>query len=177
MTRWRSVAAAALAAVLAACATPPPQAPEGETVSGRLSVKVDADGTQPARSVSAGFELIGAGDRGRLNLTSPLGTVVARADWSPRDVRLITSDGETRYVDLDTLTREMLGESLPVAALFDWLRGRPWAGAPSQATVPPAEAGFDQLGWSVRLGRFDEGWVTALRTRAPQVTVRARVEP
>lgn len=169
--------AAALAVALGGCATVTPPSPEGDSLSGRLAVKVDADGTQPARSVSAGFELIGSSSVGRLNLTSPLGTVMARADWSPNDVRLITSDGETRYGDLDTLTREMLGESLPVAALFDWLRGRPWPGAPSQFTTPPVEAGFDQLGWSVRLGRLGDGWVTAKRSRAPQVTVRAQVEP
>ena len=163
--------------MLSACVTVTQPGPPGETLSGRLAVKVDADGAQPARAVSAGFELTGSSKAGRLNLTSPLGTVVARADWSPDDVRLVTSDGETRYGDLDTLTREMLGESLPVAALFDWLRGRPWPGAPSEPTTPPAEAGFDQLGWSVRLGRLSDGWVTAQRARPPKVTVRAQVEP
>ena len=171
------LASTALAAALSACTTLTPPSPPGDTLSGRIAVKVDAEGNQPARSVSAGFELIGSGAAGRLNLTSPLGTVVARADWSPSDVRLVTSDGEIRYGDLDTLTREMLGESLPVAALFDWLRGRPWSGAPSEPTMPPAEAGFDQLGWSVRLGRLSDGWVTAQRTRLPKVTVRAQVEP
>ena len=175
--RRRALLAGAVAATLAACTTVAPPRPPGDSLSGRLAVKVDADGVQPARSVSAGFELTGSSAAGRLNLTSPLGTVVARADWSPDDVRLITSDGEIRYGDLDTLTREMLGESLPVAALFDWLRGRPWPGAPSEPTAPPAEAGFDQLGWSVRLGRLSDGWVTAQRARAPKVTVRAQVEP
>ena len=177
MIRRRLLLAGAVAAALAACTTVTPPGPAGDTLSGRLAVKVDADGAQPARSVSAGFELTGSSTAGRLNLTSPLGTVVARADWSPSDVRLVTSDGEARYGDLDTLTREMLGESLPVAALFDWLRGRPWPGAPSEPTAPPAEAGFDQLGWSVRLGRLSDGWVTAQRARLPKVTVRAQVEP
>jgi len=173
----RPLLAGAVAAALSACTTFKPPSPPGDTLSGRLAVKVDAEGGQPARSVSAGFELSGSSAAGRLNLTSPLGTVVARADWTPDDVRLVTSDGEVRYGDLDTLTREMLGESLPVAALFDWLRGRPWPGAPSEPTTPPTEIGFDQLGWSVRLGRLGEGWVTAQRARPPKVTVRAQVEP
>ena len=112
-----------------------------------------------------------------MSLTSPLGTMVAQADWSPEGARLVTSDGESRFGNLDELTREMLGESLPVAALFDWLRGRPWPGAPSQATTPPTEAGFDQLGWAVRLGRFGDGLVVAQRASPPQVTVRAQVDP
>ena len=70
----------------------------------------------------------------------------------------------------------MLGESLPVAALFDWLRGRPWPGAASTTTVAPADAGFEQLGWIVNLARFDESWVAARRDAAPTVTVRARID-
>ena len=95
MSRRRLLLAGAVAAALAACTTVTPPGPAGDTLSGRLAVKVDADGAQPARSVSAGFELTGSSTAGRLNLTSPLGTVVARADWSPSDVRHLTSDGET----------------------------------------------------------------------------------
>jgi outer membrane lipoprotein LolB len=175
--RVRAWLAAVGVVALAACTTTPPPPPAGDTLSGRLAVKVDAAGTQPARSVSAGFDLTGTGDAGRLELTSPLGTVVARADWTPGQATLVTSDGESRFGNLDALTQEMLGETLPVAALFDWLRGRPWPGAPATPTAPPAEPGFDQLGWAVRLGRFEEGWVTATRARAPQVTVRAQVQP
>lgn len=171
-----AVQAAALALALAACTTPP-RDPDGASVSGRLSVKVDAWQDQPARSVSAGFDLNGSPQQGQLSLTSPLGTVVARAEWSATGVKLTSSDGETRYDSLDTLTRDMLGESLPVAALFDWLRGRPWPGAPAEPRTGAGEAGFVQLGWSVQLERLGEGWVVAQRVAPPQVTVRARVEP
>jgi outer membrane lipoprotein LolB len=91
-------------------------------------------------------------------------------------VVLATPQGETRYADLDTLTHDMLGESIPVAALFDWLHGRPWAGAASVATVPPAEPGFEQLGWSVSLAKFDEAWLSARREQPPVVTVRAKLD-
>jgi len=102
--------------------------------------------------------------------------VLARARWAPGTVALVTSQGETRFASLDELTREVLGESLPVAALFDWLRGRPWSGAPSQATAAPAEPGFRQLGWVVSLARFEEGWIAARRDQAPVVTVRAKLD-
>ena len=46
---------------------------------------------------------------------------------------------------LEDLSREALGEALPLAAWPDWLAGRPWGGAPHRAT----EGGFEQLGWQV----------------------------
>ena len=176
---WRGRAAALGAALLAgACALVPP-APEGvsaDTLTGRLAVRVEGiDGTA-ARSVSAAFDLRGDAASGRLNLSTPLGSVLAQARWTPGTVVLATPQGETLFPDLDALTREVLGESLPVAALFDWLRGRPWPGAPSTATVIPAEPGFEQLGWVVNLAHFDEAWVAARRERAPVVTVRARMD-
>ncbi len=170
-------AALGSALLLAACAsvtTRPPDA--GESLSGRLAVKVDADAANAARSVSAAFELQGDPQRGRLNLATPLGSVLAQARWSPGSVVLVTPQGERQFADLDALTSEVLGESLPLAALFDWLRGRPWPGAASTVSAPPAERGFEQLGWAVSLARFDEAWVVATRARAPMVTVRAKID-
>ncbi len=145
----------------------------GETLSGRLVVKVDSDGDAAARSVSAGFVLQGDARRGKLDLATPLGNVLARASWSPERVALVTPQGERRFADLDALTREVLGESLPVPALFDWLRGRPWPGAPSSV----AEGGFEQLGWLVDLTRFEAAAaVDARRPAVPAVSVRARLD-
>lgn len=173
---WRGRSAALLLALgLGACASVQQGAAPvvGEALSGRLAVRVDASGGAAARSENAAFELQGNAQAGRLNLATPLGSVVAQARWSPGSVMLITPQGERRFDDLDALTQEVLGESVPVAALFDWLRGRPWVGAASTAT---AEPGFAQLGWAVSLARFDEGWVVARRERAPAVTVRAKLD-
>ena len=145
-------------------------------LTGRLAVRVDASASAPARSVSAAFDLRGDARAGRLNLATPFGTVLAQARWAPEHVFLVTPQGETEFADLDALTHEVLGESLPIAALFDWLRGRPWPGAASTPTVAPAAAGFEQLGWVVNLARFDEATVEARRERAPVVTVRARLD-
>ncbi len=176
---WGGRAAALiLALALSACAvvTPVPASEAGSTLSGRLAVKVDGDGSAAPRSVSAAFELQGDPQAGRLNLSTPLGSVLAQARWAPGQVALVTPQGETPFADLDALTREVLGESLPVAALFDWLRGRPWPGAASTATLPPAEPGFEQLGWVVDLARFDQAWIVATRRAAPVVTVRAKLD-
>ena len=165
-------AAALLALLVAACATP--RAPtEPDALSGRLSVRVDAHQGQPARSVNSIFELKGTAERGELVLTSPLGTTLAQARWQPGRAELLTSDGGAqRFPDLDSLAQETFGEPLPMAALFDWLRGRPWAGAPSNRSA----AGFEQLGWTVSLERAAEGWIVASRPAAPAVTVRAKLE-
>lgn len=148
--------------------------PPGEPLSGRLSVRVEAEGATPARSLSAAFELRGDPNAGRLDLSTPLGSVLAQARWSPVRVVLATPRGETDFADLDALTREVLGESLPVAALFDWLRGRPWAGATSTRSSPGS--GFEQLGWAVDLARFDEALVAARRQSPPPVTVRIKLD-
>jgi len=137
---------------------------------------VDAYGSAPERSVSAHFDLQGDADNGQLELSTPLGTGVAKARWSPGKVQLTTSEGTRDFASLGQLASEALGESVPLQALFDWLRGRPWPGAPSTPNVAPSEPGFGQLGWSVSLARFDEGWVAATRTQAPAVTVRARLD-
>jgi outer membrane lipoprotein LolB len=167
----RRAAAAAMLALLAGCATRPPDG--GRWLSGRLSVKVDALADQPSRSLTSAFELQGDAERGELRLTSPLGTLVAAARWAPGEAVLDTASGRTTYADLDSLAREALGEALPLRALPAWLRGQPWPGADSRATA----TGFEQLGWQVGLARYAEGWLEATRDRPPAVTVRARLEP
>jgi outer membrane lipoprotein LolB len=158
------VGAFAIAALAGCASVPRTAAPEGELLSGRLSVRVEADATSAARSLSAAFELRGDPRAGRLDLSTPLGSVLAQARWSPQRVVLATPRGETDFADLDALTREALGESIPVAALFDWLHGRPWPGAPSVSSGG-SRGDFEQLGWSVSLApESDRPWPCARST-------------
>ena len=157
---------------LAGCASLAPPV-EGELLSGRLSIRVNG---QPERSVSGGFELSGTARQGALVLSGPLGTTALRAQWAPGAAVLAhPGGGETRYDDLDALARATLGEAIPMAALFDWLRGRAWSGAPATARAD-GEPGFEQLGWQISLQRWDEGALEAVRTLPPMIIVRARVE-
>lgn len=180
---WALAFVSALVSALTGCATqqPSPVADPQQMLAGRLSVVVagePADGGTPAaaQSLSAAFELRGSPQDGSLDLISPLGSVMARARWSPQQASLSSSRGERRYADLASLTRDMLGESLPVDALFDWLRGRPWPAASSEATASPAPTGFTQLGWRVDLSRFGQSIVVAERQQAPKVMLRARLD-
>ena len=178
MNRWGLAVALHAALAVSACAfVARGEAPAlNEPLSGRIAVRIEAHDTQAARSETAGFELSGEAQAGQLKLSTPLGSTLAQSRWSPDSVVLATPQGERRFVDLDALTRELLGESVPVAALFDWLRGRPWLGAPSTKTAAPAEPGFVQLGWTVSLAGFSKGWVVARRDGAPAVTVRVKLD-
>ena len=160
--------------LLTACATPRPPAQPGEMpwTSGRISVRVEATPLQAAQGVSAAFELRGDGDSGELRLISPLGSRLAAARWSPGVAVLETPQGEQRYATLDDLSRQTLGEALPLAALPDWLNGRPW---PATSHVSN-DAGFEQLGWQVLLAKRADGLIEARRAAPPSVTVRVRLD-
>ena len=157
-------------ALLSGCAAPPRT--DAPALSGRLSIRIDG---QPDRSLSAGFELTGTSEQGGLVLTGPLGTTAAQAGWLPGAAWLIGDRGRVDYGDLNALTQAALGEAIPIAALFDWLRGTAWAGA-SSALRADGVAGFDQLGWRVDLSRWSDGWVEAQRVLPPTVNVRVRLE-
>ena len=159
--------------VLTGCASSPsPALGEPAWTTGRLSLRVQASAEKSAQTMSAAFELRGTGSSGELRLNSPLGTRVASARWSAGEAVLTTGEGEQRFADLEELSRRALGENLPLAALPDWLAGRPWAGAPHT----PAATGFEQLGWQVELARRGEGWVEARRAMPPAVLVRVKIE-
>jgi outer membrane lipoprotein LolB len=176
----------AFAALAAACTTvqPAPPAEASDVLSGRLALRVEPLANEAPRSVSAAFDLRGDSRAGTLGLSTPLGSMLAQARWSPVEVVLTTPRETRRFASLDELTREALGESVPIEAWFDWLRGRPWPGAPSApldaaSTAPsnPPVPSFRQLGWRVDLAQFRAGTIAATReTPMPVVTVRIRLD-
>jgi len=169
VTPRHAAAVLAALALLAGCATPPPAA---DLIAGRLALQIAAHDGVAERQFASAFELRGSAERGALALTTPLGTTVAQAQWQPGRVELVGADGPRVYPDLDALTRDVLDEALPLAALFDWLRARPWPAAPSA----PTATGFAQLGWTVDLARRSEGWILLQRERAPAVMARVRLD-
>ncbi|MEF7614947.1 outer membrane lipoprotein LolB [Aquincola sp. MAHUQ-54] len=159
---------------LAGCATLRDDAGSDGSISGRLAVQIAEPADRPgdARNVSAQFELRGDAALGELNLSGPLGNTLAQARWQQGQAELLTTQGTRRFDSLDAMSQEMLGEPLPLAALIEWLRGRPWAAAVSHAN----DAGFEQLGWQIDLSRYAEGWLTARRAQPPATTVRVRLD-
>ena len=168
-TAWAGIG---LAALLAGCATAlPPTQPT--LFSGRIAVQVP---DMPERGFSAGFELSGSARQGELLLTGPLGTTAARARWAPGQAELSSAQGDSRHASLDDLAQQALGQPVPIAALFDWLRGRPWPEAAALARAD-GEPGFAQLGWQVSLAGLADGRIDAERDAPPRVRVRIRLTP
>lgn len=177
--RLLQAAALALAGTLwlAGCQTAPPiPAYVAQTADahyeGRLAVRVEND---PKRSFSANFALDGNGQAGQLTLSTAVGTQVALARWLPGKVWLVNSDGTRTFDSVNELSRETLGEDIPLVAFFDWLAGRPWPGGAHQPLSDP-RLGFRQLGWEVRLDRHAEGLLVAQRNTTPTVTLRAKLD-
>ncbi|MEO5669128.1 MAG: outer membrane lipoprotein LolB [Ramlibacter sp.] len=144
----------ALALMLGGCAT---KAPAAATVaepagagpwSGRLALQVEDNQSQ---SFSAGFELKGTAETGELALLSPLGGTLARLAWSPKSATL-QANGQTReFESVDALVTQATGSAIPVAALFDWLRG---------VQTPVA-------GWQADLSQIGSGKLRAERLAPP----------
>ena len=165
---WRAAAAAAcVAGLLAGCATPPApppapaepgaQAARQQRWSGRLGLQVE---DAPSQSFSAAFELTGNADAGTLRLTTPIGSTVAVLQWAPGSATLQQGGkGEPQaFASLDELAARATGTAIPVAALFDWLDGRP-------SPVP---------GWTVDLTAQADGRIVATRQQ-PRPTATLRV--
>jgi outer membrane lipoprotein LolB len=161
-----------LATLFAGCVTAPPSRADLPWTQGRLLVKVDASPSRAASTASTAFELRGDSTRGDLRLLSPLGTSLASASWSPGHVQLATPGSQRQFVSLDALSQEVLGESLPLAALPDWLRGRPWPQAAHENTAE----GFEQLGWQVQTTGRTQGWIEARRSSPPAVWLRVKLD-
>lgn len=154
------------ALLVGGCATPPP-ADEGWR-SGRLALRVDAEGNAPAQALSAVFELRGEADgrNGDLRLSSPLGARIASARWAPGEAVLTTAEGERRFESLQALSLQALGQPLPLQALAAWVDGQPWPGA-AHLPLPAPAIGFVQLGWTLDLARRSSGSIEARREQPP----------
>lgn len=153
--RGRLVLAGLAGALLAACAQPPrPAGNAPDHWSGRLAVQVDDEASQ---SFSAGFELQGNPDAGELTLLNPLGSIIAKLQWSPGRAMLLNGPEQRESTSLQALVLELTGSDLPIIALFGWLKGEA-----VQAT-----------GWQADLSALDKGRLMATRhTPAPQTILR-----
>ena len=116
--------------------------------SGRLALQVQDNASQ---SFSAAFELKGTAREGELALFDPLGNTVALMTWLP-DSATLTTNGETRqFRSVNSLVASATGSALPVAALFDWLRG---------IDTPVT-------GWQADLSQLAQGRLSAQRLQPP----------
>ena len=139
------VLAMACALLTAGCATPRMSPVDANAYwTGRMAIQVLKD---PPESLSAGFELQGSAQAGEMVLLSPIGTTLARLEWTPQGARLAQGQQQVNSPSLQKLGARLTGTELPIAALFEWLAGR------------PAEA----PGWQVDLSAHAQGRISAER--------------
>lgn len=139
------------ALVVAGCASPPRAAstdPQAQVWTGRLALTVEG---QQSQSFSAGFELRGKPDAGQLTLYNPLGGTLAVLAWAPGSATLRQGDKVSQFESIDALGVQATGSELPLAALFDWLRG---------VDTPAA-------GWQADVSQLAQGRLRAQRTTPP----------
>ncbi len=118
--------------------------------------------SEPPQSYAGGFELRGSPAQGELMLSSPLGQTLAFVRWDTGGAEMRQGEQVTRSDSLDELTRLLTGTAMPVAAMFDWLRGR--------------NTGAD--GWEADLSRHEQGRIAARRSAPlPAAQLRLVVQP
>lgn len=142
--------------LLAGCVQPPPAPANSHRTlwTGRLSLQVEE---QASQSFSAPFELSGSAQQGQFVLFNPLGNTLARIQWNDGHAEITTGQTTRESESLDALLQDVLGTSIPVAALFSWLEGTHVAA----------------VGWQVDLSAIAAGRLVAQRhTPTPQATLR-----
>ena len=144
--RRRVLALAISCALLAAGCASPRMIPVDDKAywSGRMAIQVLKD---PPESLSAGFELQGSAQAGEMVLLSPIGTTLARLEWTPQGARLAQGQQQVDSPSLQRLGARLTGTELPITALFEWLAGRP----------------ADAPGWQVDLSANAQGRISAVR--------------
>jgi outer membrane lipoprotein LolB len=151
--------AGALGALAAACTSLPP-APAGVNYTGRFSLIVTGDDRH--ETASGRFALTVDRSDVTLDLSTPFGNTVARVQSGPAGARLTVPSGSglrtAEGPDPEALSQQVLGWTLPVSGIRDWIEGRPVPGRPYH--LEPGEAGAAQLeqdGWTIHFPPREPG--------------------
>jgi outer membrane lipoprotein LolB len=165
MRTLRRLTLLAIAAALAGCATSSANLSDVTVgayrdsidVSGRLSVNYQKDG-QPG-SVTGNFNWMQRPGRIDVSLASPLGQTIAKISVTPQEAVLTQGARAPRVApDIDTLSAQALGWTLPVSGLRDWLQGyaqdadgKRFAASPAHSSVVTRD------GWRLRFVSWQDG--------------------
>jgi len=175
----RVFALLAFVALVSACATTPPS-PADRSYTGRFSATTSLG--EQRESASGRFSLEIRGQQQVLELSSPLGTTVARIEIEPGAARATGAQmREVHGPDADAITEQLLGWPLPVSGLTDWIEGRP---TPQGRARVERDAGrvtlIEQDGWTIRFPEYSDSTARPRRlvlergalVRVPSVTLR-----
>ncbi|MGK5025052.1 lipoprotein insertase outer membrane protein LolB [Janthinobacterium sp. RB2R34] len=163
----------ALCLALSACTTVPfsaGQAPSSQSVApyrdqielaGRLNVVYQKN--DKPESATVNFTWQQTAQRTDVTLFSPVGSTLATIAVTPQEAVLTQSGKPPRSApDVDTLSSRLLGWSLPVSGLRDWLQGHALAQDGQRFVASPQN---DQVttkdGWRLRFVSWQDGSDTA----------------
>lgn len=144
-----------MAVLLGACATPASKPPE-RSYAGRFSAL--AMRATDSQSVSGRFSLEVRGAQQVFDLSTPIGTTVARVEIDASGARAFGPQfEEVRGNDADVLAERVLGWRLPISGLADWIEGRPAPGRPARIEKNGARTALiEQDGWTIRVVEYFE---------------------
>ncbi|MFT0533619.1 lipoprotein insertase outer membrane protein LolB [Castellaniella hirudinis] len=157
--RW--CVALGLAVWLAGCATPARIAGQGSAFErvGRFAVNLQPV-AQPSYAAQGGFSWRDDGQVLRLDLSTPLGSVLARLRVAPGQAILVRNDGSRESAPSpDQLLAQVWGHPMPVAGLRYWVQGRAAPGLPATDLRRDAQGRLMVLrqdGWEIRLSDYDD---------------------
>ncbi|MDM0113893.1 lipoprotein insertase outer membrane protein LolB [Variovorax sp. J22R133] len=120
-----------------------------------MSLRIDS---APPQSFSALFDLRGNAQAGELTLTSPIGSTLGLARWSPGEAVLQNGSDSRRFDSVEAMIEAATGAAIPMDALFGWLDGQ---------DKPVA-------GWKANLSQVASGSIQATRS-TPQPTAELRI--
>ncbi len=175
---WRAGTAAALCALLTACAAPPLAPSQAQTavqqrryadaieLAGRMSLQYRGAGGE--ESLHGSFQWSQTPQRTRLTLLSPLGQTLAIVEADAGGASLSQAGQPLRTAaDPDALVQSALGWPLPVAGLRDWLQGfaRDAAGRPWVASAVADSTVTTDSGWHITYAAWQQDDAGGARPR------------
>src|SRR5450830_278710 len=119
-------------------------------LTGRLNVVYQKD--DKPESATVNFNWQQTAQRTDVTLYSPVGSTLATIAVTPQEAVLTQSDKAPRRApDIDTLSAQLLGWSLPVSGLRDWLQGyADGAGGQRFIASPQHNSVTTKDGWRLR---------------------------
>jgi outer membrane lipoprotein LolB len=171
--------AALLGAVLAGCATTASGplstasvAPYSDNVelNGKFSVTYSKDG-RPS-SLTVNFNWVQQGPGTEVSLLNPLGTIEARLSVTPQSATLTPAGKQPISApDVDALTARVLGWTLPVSGLRDWLQGYATDAQGQRYTASPAnDTVVTRDGWKLHYAAWMDEKAAVPKPRRIDVT-------
>lgn len=127
---------------------------------GRFSVLVyDKSEERNTDSVQGGFDWQSTGQHVVLDLSNPLGQVLARIEVRSGFSRLTRANGEVFEAEHpDMLIQEVIGRVFPVSGLQYWIHGKPMPDLTLEAAEYDGQhrlTKFTQAGWTVTAQNYD----------------------